>query len=58
MSKPDAMTFGFRILGSVANDRRLIDWPAAFVAHAECEPKQAANPICRRFVSEMIFANT
>jgi hypothetical protein len=39
VSKPDAMTFGFRILGSVANDRRLIDWPAAFVAHAECDTR-------------------
>ena len=29
--------FGFRILGSCANERRLIDWAAAFAAYAICE---------------------
>ena len=35
----DAFSFGFRIVGPTTNDRRLVDWSAAFVAYAECDER-------------------
>lgn len=29
--------FGFRIVGDCRNDRRLIDWPTAFLAYSQCD---------------------
>jgi hypothetical protein len=38
--RPDnATTFGFRIVGPTSNDRRLINWPAAFGAYADCDTR-------------------
>ena len=31
--------YGFRIVGSCENDRRLIDWGAAFLAYSECDDR-------------------
>lgn len=39
MAKYDAMPYGFRIIGTTSNDRRLINWPAAFGAHADCDTR-------------------
>ena len=33
----DAFPFGFRIVGGTYNERRLVDWSAAFVAHLHCD---------------------
>lgn len=35
----NALPFGFRIVGSCQNDRRLIDWPSAFGAYCDCDEK-------------------
>jgi hypothetical protein len=32
-------TYGFRIVGSCYNDRRLIDWPSAFAAYSQCDDR-------------------
>ncbi len=34
-----ALPFGFRIVGSYQNDRRLIDWPSAFLAYCDCDER-------------------
>jgi hypothetical protein len=39
----DAATFGFRIVGPTTNDRRLIDWPAAFAGCCECDDRAEVN---------------
>jgi hypothetical protein len=31
--------FGFRVLGHLAEKRRPVDWQAAFLGHAECDPR-------------------
>ena len=42
--RPDnAATFGFRIVGPTTNDRRLIDWPAAFRGCCECDNRAEVN---------------
>jgi len=33
----NAFTYGFRIAGPTTNDRRLIDWSAAFRGCCECD---------------------
>jgi hypothetical protein len=33
----NALTYGFRIVGGCQNERRLVDWPAAFSAYCLCE---------------------
>jgi hypothetical protein len=35
----DVTCFGFRIVGDCRNDRRLVDWPSAFLGHCRCDPK-------------------
>ncbi len=35
----DNATYGYRIVGDCRNDRRLVDWPAAFTGYATCDPK-------------------
>ncbi|MDP1561992.1 MAG: DNA primase [Pirellulaceae bacterium] len=35
----NALPFGFRIVGDCRNDRRLIDWPSAFLAYSECDER-------------------
>ncbi|MCO6045909.1 DNA primase [Aeoliella sp. ICT_H6.2] len=32
-------SYGFRILGSCAGERRLVDWPAALAGYAECDER-------------------
>lgn len=39
----DAFCFGFRILGDTRNDRRLVDWLAAFRGYAECDERAEVN---------------
>lgn len=34
-----AMRHGYRIVGPCSAERRLVDWPAAFRAYAECDPR-------------------
>jgi hypothetical protein len=38
-SSSNTFSFGFRIVGSTANDRRLVDWSAAFAGYAECDER-------------------
>jgi len=38
-SRSDDTNFGFRIVGSTANDRRLVSWPAAFGGYCECDDR-------------------
>ena len=45
--------FGFRILGSCANERRLIEWAAAFAAYAAC--KRRAEPNREAYLSAFTF---
>ena len=35
----NATAYGFRIVGPYTNDRRLIDWPSAFVAYSQCDDR-------------------
>jgi hypothetical protein len=35
----NAFTFGFRIVGNTTNDRRLVDWSAAFRGCCECDDR-------------------
>ncbi len=35
----DAMRHGYRIVGPCSAERRLVDWPTAFQAYAECAPR-------------------
>ncbi len=37
MDSNNATNFGFRIVGSCQNDRRLVSWPAAFLAYSQCD---------------------
>jgi hypothetical protein len=39
VAKYDAMPYGFRITGPTSNNRRLIIWPAAFGAYADCDTR-------------------
>jgi len=35
----NASRFGFRIVGGIHNERRLVDWPTAFAAYCECDDR-------------------
>lgn len=35
----NASPFGFRIVGSCQNERRLVDWRTAFAAYSQCDPR-------------------
>ena len=39
----DAMPFGFRIAGTLWNDRRLVNWLSAFQAYCDCDEKSEYN---------------
>ena len=43
MFRSNAMPFGFRIVGSVHNERRLVDSSAAFVAYSQCDDRAEVN---------------
>lgn len=45
--------FGFRIVGNCQNERRLIDWAAAFLAHAACNDR--AEPHCECYLSAFML---
>lgn len=51
----DATRFGFRIAGDCRNDRRLIDWPAAFLAYSQCD--QRAEPNAEGYLSAFTFGD-
>ena len=38
-SRSSQLPFGFRIVGGCQNERRLIDWQAAFVAYSQCDDR-------------------
>ena len=35
----NASPYGFRIVGSCQNERRLVDWRTAFAAYSQCDPR-------------------
>ena len=39
----NAYPFGYRIVGSCNNDRRLIDWASAFTAYSDCDDRAEVN---------------
>jgi hypothetical protein len=39
----NALPYGFRIVGPCTNDRRLIDWPSAFDAYSQCDPRAVCD---------------
>jgi len=39
----NALPFGFRIFGNTTNDRRLVDWSAAFVAYCDADDRAEVN---------------
>jgi hypothetical protein len=39
----DGLSLGFRIAGSCREKRRPIDWPAAFAAYCNCDPRAQVN---------------
>lgn len=43
MSHSSDANFGFRIVGDCRNDRRLIDWPSAFLAYCDCDDRAEVN---------------
>lgn len=43
MFSSDAMPFGFRIVGGVHNERRLVDASAAFVGYSQCDIRAEVN---------------
>lgn len=43
---PNDFRFGFLIVGGCYNERRLVDADAAFVAHAQCDPKAVLQSEC------------
>ncbi len=43
MFRSNAMPFGFRIVGSLHNERRLVDASAAFVAYSQCDDRAEVN---------------
>lgn len=51
----NAASYGFRIVGGCHNDRRLIDWPSAFVAYSQCN--QRAQCDREAYLSAFTFAD-
>lgn len=43
MFRSNAMPFGFRIVGNLHNERRLVDASAAFVAYSQCDDRAEVN---------------
>lgn len=43
VSHSNNANFGFRIVGDCRNDRRLIDWPSAFLAYSDCDDRAEVN---------------
>ena len=39
MGSSNALPYGFRIVGGCQNERRLINWPSAFLAYSQCDNK-------------------
>ena len=52
---PNDFRFGFLIVGGCYNERRLVDADAAFVAHAQCDPKAVLQSEC--YLSAFRFGN-
>jgi hypothetical protein len=50
------MPFGFRIVGSTQNDRRLIDWPSAFRAYTQCDER--CNLESEAYLSAFCFGDS
>ncbi len=55
MTTCNAMAFGFRIVGGIDGERRLIDSAAAFLAHANCHPRANLEQEC--YLSAFRFGN-
>lgn len=55
MNANNATPYGFRIVGPCTNDRRLIDWPSAFVAYAQCDER--ATPNREAYLSAFCFGD-
>lgn len=55
-SSNNAATYGFRIIGGCTNDRRLIDWPSAFVAYSQCDNR--AEVASESYLSAFTFGRT
>jgi hypothetical protein len=56
MNSNNASPYGFRIVGSCTNDRRLIDWPSAFVAYSQCDDRAEVNG--EAYLSAFCFGNS
>lgn len=52
---PNDFRFGFRIVGGCHNERRLVEADAAFMAHAECDPKANLQSEC--YLSAFCFGD-
>ncbi len=52
---PSDFRYGFRIVGGLFNERRLVDATAAFVGHAECAPQAGIENEC--YLSAFRFPN-
>jgi len=50
-----AFRLGFRIVGPCSADRRLVDWPTAFQAYAECDAR--ARVECEAYLSAFTSAD-
>lgn len=46
MNSDNRFRYGYRIVDDTTNDRRLINWGAAFVAHAQCDDRAEVNREC------------
>jgi len=50
----DDCNLGFRIVGSCAGERRLVDWPTAFAAYCGCDAKAEVDR--EAYLSAFVFA--
>ncbi|WP_417735861.1 DNA primase [Rosistilla oblonga] len=59
MASSNATAYGFRIAGPCTNERRLIDWPSAFVAYSQCDERAEVNKesYLSAFTFDDAFAN-
>ena len=46
---------GFRVVGDHRNERRLVDWTTALVAHAACDPRAEVDSEC--YLSAFAFGD-
>lgn len=51
----NAFSFGYRVVGPITNDRRLIDWPAAFGGYAACDTRAEVDR--QSFLSAFCFGS-